>query len=95
MRVQDIVLTPRVTEKSLEAGTKSVVSFFVATKASKHQIKERIESLFGVTVGEIRTFMRKGKVKRVGKKRLLKAGSDQKIANIEILKGDVSVFPKA
>ncbi len=100
MRTQDILIKPRVTEKSLEAGKAqdkkpTVVSFFVATGASKHQIKQRVESLFDVTTGEIRTFMRKGKVKRVGQKRLFKSRSDRKIANIQITKGDVSVFPKS
>lgn len=95
MRTQDVLIKPRVTEKSLEAGKSSVVSFFVATNATKHQIKHRIETLFGVTVGSVRTAMRKGQDIRVGKRRVPKAQSDIKIANIEILAGDVSVFPKS
>ena len=65
---QDIIIRPMITERAAamkEAYNKVV--FQVAVDANKNEIKEAVESLFGVTVLAIRTMNVKGKPKRMGR----------------------------
>jgi large subunit ribosomal protein L23 len=60
----DVVLAPHITEKSTMVSEHNAVVFKVASSASKPQIKEAIEALFGVTVTGVNTIVTKGKTKR-------------------------------
>ncbi len=60
----DIVLSPVITEKSTLMTDQNKVMFNVAKNATKPQIKEAVEALFGVKVKAVNTLVRKGKVKR-------------------------------
>ncbi len=60
----DIVLSPVITEKSTMMAEHNKVMFNVARSATKPQIKEAVEALFGVKVKAVNTLLRKGKVKR-------------------------------
>jgi large subunit ribosomal protein L23 len=60
----DIVLAPHITEKSTMLSETNSVVFRVAPKASKPEIKEAIEALFGVNVVSVNTLTSKGKTKR-------------------------------
>ena len=63
----DIVLRPVVTEKTLrEAQKLGAYTFAVHSEANKIQIRRAIETLFSVTVTDVRTAMRPGKPHRVG-----------------------------
>ena len=63
-RHYDIVLAPHITEKSTMLSETNSVVFKVATSASKPEIKEAVEALFGVTVTQVNTIVTKGKTKR-------------------------------
>ncbi len=63
-RHYDVVLSPHITEKSTMLSENNAVVFKVASGASKPEIKEAIEALFGVTVTGVNTMMAKGKSKR-------------------------------
>ena len=63
-RHYDIVLAPHITEKSTMLSEHNAVVFKVAGTASKPEIKEAIEALFGVTVVGVNTLVTKGKTKR-------------------------------
>jgi len=63
-RHYDVVLAPHITEKSTMLSEHNAVVFRVANGASKPEIKEAIEALFGVTVTGVNTMMAKGKSKR-------------------------------
>ena len=63
-RHYDIVLAPHITEKSTMLSETNSVVFRVAPKASKPEIKEAIEALFGVNVVSVNTLTSKGKTKR-------------------------------
>ena len=76
-------------------GQRSVYVFEVATKANKNQVKEAIETLFKVEVGEVKTLIRKGKDKRVGKRGKTKTMPDMKKAYITVTKGSIDIVPKA
>ena len=60
----DIVRSPVITEKSTVMSEHNKVMFNVARTASKPEIKEAVEALFGVKVKAVNTLLRKGKVKR-------------------------------
>ncbi len=60
----DIVRKPIITEKATMASENGAVVFEVAIDANKPQIKEAVETLFGVKVKAVNTSITKGKVKR-------------------------------
>ena len=66
MKPEDIVIRPIVTEKSNGALEEGKYTFEVAKKATKIQIADAVETLFGVKVLKVNTVSMKGKEKRVG-----------------------------
>ncbi|MBK1637008.1 50S ribosomal protein L23 [Rhodovulum adriaticum] len=60
----DVIRKPVITEKATMASEANAVVFEVAIDANKPQIKEAIESLFGVKVKAVNTTITKGKTKR-------------------------------
>ena len=60
----DVIVKPVVTEKATLASEANAVVFQVRMDANKPQIKEAVESLFGVKVKAVNTTITKGKVKR-------------------------------
>ncbi len=60
----DVIRKPIITEKATMASENNAVVFEVAIDANKPQIKEAIESLFGVKVKAVNTSITKGKSKR-------------------------------
>jgi len=63
-RHYDIVLAPHITEKSTMLSETNSVVFRVAPNATKPEIKEAVEALFGVSVIGVNTIVSKGKTKR-------------------------------
>ena len=60
----DVIRKPVITEKATMASEANAVVFEVAIDANKPQIKEAVESLFGVKVKAVNTTITKGKTKR-------------------------------
>jgi large subunit ribosomal protein L23 len=60
----DVIRAPVITEKSTLASENGQVIFDVAIAATKSEIKDAVEGLFGVKVKAVNTLVRKGKVKR-------------------------------
>ncbi len=60
----DVIRKPVITEKATMASENGAVVFEVAIDANKPQIKEAVESLFGVKVKAVNTTITKGKAKR-------------------------------
>ena len=63
-RHYDVVLAPHITEKSTLLAEANAVVFRVAPGASKPEIKEAIEAIYGRTVTNVNTMVVKGKSKR-------------------------------
>lgn len=59
----DLVRLPVVTEKATMASEFGKVVFQVSDSASKGEVKQAIEALFGVKVTKVNTLNTKGKVK--------------------------------
>ena len=60
----DVVVKPIITEKATLASEHGAVVFEVSKDASKPEIKEAVEALFGVKVKAVNTVRTQGKVKR-------------------------------
>lgn len=59
-----IVATPHVTEKGTRGSEHGQITFKVPLSATKPQIKQAVETLFGVKVKGVNTLIQKGKTKR-------------------------------
>ena len=67
MKLTDVIRRPLVTEKStLQRELQNVLAFEVHVDATKVEIKQAVEQLFGVTVLEVRTSKVPSKPKRRG-----------------------------
>jgi len=69
-------LEPVITEKSLSLAKDGKYTFRVDRNVNKHQIKELVQSVFGVHVTKVRTIREPGKIKRTsrGRKRVIRPG---------------------
>jgi len=63
-RMYDVIVSPVVTEKSTRISEQNQVVFKVLMDATKPEIKQAVEGLFGVKVRAVNTLVTKGKVKR-------------------------------
>ena len=63
----DVILTPVVTEKSMNAMAEKKYTFYVHPEANKTMIKEAVEKMFdGTKVAKVNTMNLEGKKKRRG-----------------------------
>ena len=62
----DIILKPIVTEASMNAMADKKYTFVVDKKSNKTEIKNAVESIFGVKVASVNTMNMLGKKKRMG-----------------------------
>jgi large subunit ribosomal protein L23 len=64
----DVIRAPMITEKmGLLAEKANVIAFRVAPDANKIEIRQAVESIWKVTVKDVRTANFQGKMKRMGK----------------------------
>ncbi len=61
---RDIIIAPVVSEKSYGLIEQGVYTFFVHPDASKPEIHDAIEAIWGVTVERVNTLNRRGKQQR-------------------------------
>ena len=90
-RLYQVLLTPRVTEKSTRVGADANQYVFrVVPDANKHEVRDAVEKLFDVNVESVRIVNVKGKNKsfrmRPGKR------SDWKKAYVRLQEGQVIDF---
>ena len=62
----DIILTPVISEQSMDVAADKKYTFKVATDANKTQVKLAVEEIFGVEVEKVNIMNYDGKVKRMG-----------------------------
>ncbi|WP_420558999.1 50S ribosomal protein L23 [Tepidicaulis sp.] len=60
----DTIVSPLITEKATMASEQNQVIFRVPLVATKPEVKEAVEKLFGVKVKAVNTLRQKGKTKR-------------------------------
>ena len=67
MDARDIIKRPVITERSSDLMADRKYTFEVDVKANKTQVKDAIESIFGVEVEKVNVMNYKGKYKRMGR----------------------------
>ena len=85
-RVHDVIKRPMVTEKStLLRETENQVVFEVDRRANKQEIREAVQTLFGVKVVRVNTMQMPGKDRRFG--RVMGRRSAWKRAVVQLAEG--------
>ena len=95
IKYYDVILSPVITEKSMNAMADKKYTFYVHTDATKTQVKEAVEKMFeGTKVAKVNTMNLEGKNRRRGmtigktakkKKAIVQLPEDS--ADIEIFAG--------
>ncbi|MBR5292642.1 MAG: 50S ribosomal protein L23 [Clostridia bacterium] len=62
----DIIIRPVLTEKSYDNMAAKTYTFIVDKKASKTEVRQAVEEIFGVKVDSVNTVNNLGKMKRQG-----------------------------
>ena len=65
--VHDVIIRPVLTEKAYDGFADKKYVFEVAINATKTEIKQAIETIFGVKVESVNTVNVRGKLKRQGR----------------------------
>ncbi|MEX0907481.1 MAG: 50S ribosomal protein L23 [Gemmatimonadota bacterium] len=83
----DVIIRPVVTEASAMLQEElQTYTFIVAKDSNKHEIRNAVQSLFGVGVASVRTANYPSKVRRVGRSTGRKSG--YKKALVKLVEGD-------
>lgn len=83
----DIIRRPLITEKtSIQKATSNQLTFEVARRANRVEIRKAIESIFNVNVASVRTMQVKGKVKQRG--RIVGKRRNWKKAIVKLMPGE-------
>lgn len=89
---RDIIIAPVVSEKSYAAMEVGVYTFTVAKGASKPEIRQAVESIWGVEVLKVNTINRKGKATRVRNSNRRGSKPDTKRAIVTLAAGEIPLF---
>jgi large subunit ribosomal protein L23 len=88
---RDVIIRPIVSEKSYAGIEQNSYTFLVDTRANKTEIKEAVQTIWGVRVTSVNTLNRHGKVKRRGWTKGKRP--DEKRAIVTLAEGDsIEIF---
>ena len=86
---RDIILAPVVSEKSYDLMEMGVYTFKVHPNASKPEIRDAVEAIWGVEVFKVNTLNRKGKATRVRGTNRRGSKPDTKRAIVTLAAGEI------
>ena len=90
---RDVIIKPVVSEKSYGLLDSNVYTFVVHPEASKPEIHDAVEAIFGVRVLKVNTLNRNGKRKRNRKTGTFGSRPDTKRAFVTLADGDrIEIF---
>lgn len=89
---RDIIIAPVVSEKSYELMEAGVYTFKVHPRASKPEIRDAVEAIWGVDVLNVNTINRKGKTTRVRNANRTGRKADTKRAIVTLAAGEIPLF---
>jgi large subunit ribosomal protein L23 len=88
---RDVIIRPIVSEKSYAGLERNAYTFLVDPRSNKTEIKEAIQTIWGVRVTSVNTLRRQGKTKRRGYTKGRRP--DQKRAIVTLADGDsIEIF---
>lgn len=89
---RDIILAPVVSEKSYALMEAGVYTFKVRPSASKPEIRDAVEAIWGVQVLNVNTLNRKGKTTRVRGSNRRGSKPASKHAIVTLAAGEIPLF---
>jgi large subunit ribosomal protein L23 len=89
---RDIIVGPVVSEKSYELMETGVYTFKVHPRASKPEIRDAVEAIWGVEVLKVNTLNRKGKSTRVRGTNRTGSKPNTKRAVVTLAAGEIPLF---
>ena len=89
-KVFDVLLSPRITEKTHDLIGEDKYVFRVSADSDKKKVRESVESIYGVTVERVNIINIKSKKRRFGRTMGKKAGLKKAIVTVK--KGDKIEF---
>ena len=90
MDARDILIRPRITERTTDLMAEGKYVFIVDKRANKIQIADAVEEVFKVKVEKVNTVNVKGKTKRMGRTEGKRA--DYKKAIVKLAPGETIEF---
>jgi large subunit ribosomal protein L23 len=85
---RDVIIRPVVSEKSYALLESNVYTFIVHPGASKPEIHDAVQSIFGVKVAKVNTLTRKGKATRNRRTNVKGSRPDTKRAIVTLAEGE-------
>lgn len=85
---RDVILQPVISEKSYALIDENAYTFVVHKNATKEQIRQAVEEIWGVSVVSVNTLNRQGKRKRYRQARRWGKTSSSKRAVVKLVPGD-------
>jgi len=89
---RDIIIAPVVSEKSYDLIETGVYTFKVSTKATKPEIRDAVEAIWGVEVLKVNTLHRPGKRKRTRGTNRVGQRPATKRAIVTLAAGEIPLF---
>jgi len=89
---RDIIIAPVVSEKSYALIEQGVYTFKVDPRASKPEIRDAVEAIWGVEVLKVNTLNRNGKRKRTRGTNRIGTRPDTKRAIVTLAAGEIPLF---
>jgi large subunit ribosomal protein L23 len=89
---RDIILAPVVSEKSYDLMEMGTYVFQVSPAASKPEIRDAVEAIWGVEVLKVNTLNRKGKRRRVRGTNRMGSTPASKRAIVTLAAGEIPLF---
>ncbi len=89
---RDIIIAPVVSEKSYALIEEGVYTFQVHPSASKPEIRDAVESIWGVEVLKVNTLNRNGKRKRSRGTNRIGTTASTKRAIVTLAAGEIPLF---
>lgn len=89
---RDIIIAPVVSEKSYDLIEEGVYTFRVHPSATKPEIRDAVESIWGVEVLKVNTLNRPGKRRRTRGTNRLGKKPDTKRAIVTLAAGEIPLF---
>jgi large subunit ribosomal protein L23 len=85
---RDVIVAPVVSEKSYALMEEGVYTFTVHPEASKPEIRDAVQTIFGVRVSKVNTLNRQGKRKRNRRTFTYGKRPDTKRAIVTLVEGE-------
>ena len=89
---RDIIIEPVVSEKSYALIEQGVYTFRVHKSASKPEIHDAVEAIWGVQVVKVNTLNRPGKKQRTKRSNRVGTRPDTKRAIVTLAAGEIPLF---